>query len=146
MAIKVVLAKSHHMQLEDAEIRKELSSVETEVNRVELPFQEGTINYVFLKGIYVHNERKMITACLFLNKMNQPITELHGVLNLKFKTRKALIAKTTINFDEPFIGLLNPGEGLLVHLGVPVKGLSCDENFTISDISGVFEDVRVTIN
>ncbi len=63
-----------------------------------------------------------------------------------FKSRKAQIAKTTIDFDEPFMGTLNPSDALLVHLGIPVKGLSNDEHFMVSDISGNFEDVRVTLN
>lgn len=88
----------------------------------------------------------MITACLFVNKIGKPITELHGVLRLCFKSRKAQIAKTTVDFDESFMGTLNPDEALLVHFGIPVKGLSDDENFKISDISGNFEDVRVTMN
>ena len=146
MAIKVTLAKAHQAQLGDVEISKELCSVEEEVNKVELPFQKDTINFVFIKGIYLHSEKKMLTVCLFVNKMDKPITELHGVLRLSFKSRKAQIAKTTVNFDESFIGTLNPDEALLVHFGIPVKGLSDDENFMISDISGNFEDVRVALN
>ena len=93
MPIKVILAKAHQRQLEDAEIKKELCSVEAELNKVDLPFQEKTINFVFIKGIYLDNEKKMLTACLFVNKMDEPITELHGVLRLSFKNRKAQIAK-----------------------------------------------------
>lgn len=146
MAIKVILAKAHRGQIEDAEIKKELCSVEAELNRVGLPFREGTVNFVFIKGIYLDSEKKMLTACLFVNKMDKPISELHGVLRLRFKSRKAQIAKTTIDFDEPFMGTLNPEEALLVHLGIPVKGLSNDENFMVSDISGNFEDVRITVH
>lgn len=146
MAIKVTLAKAHQVQLNDVEIKRELCSVEEELNKVNLPFKEGTVNFVFIKGIYLNSEKKMLTACLFVNKMDKPITELHGVLRLSFKNKKAQIAKTTVNFDEPFIGHLNSGEALLVHLGIPVKGLSKDENFMVSDISGNFEDVRVTLS
>lgn len=146
MSIKVTLAKAHQAQLEDVEISKELCSIEEEVNKVDLPFQEDTINFVFIKGAYLHSEKKMLTACLFVNKMDKPIKELHGVVRLRFKSRMAQIAKTTVNFDEPFIGTINPDEALLVHFGIPVKGLSDDENFMISDISGNFEDVRVTLN
>ena len=146
MAIKVILAKAHRGQIEDAEIKKELCSVEAELNRVGLPFREGTVNFVFIKGIYLDSEKRMLTACLFVNKMDKPISELHGVLHLRFKSRKAQIAKTTIDFDEPFMGILNPEEALLVHLGIPVKGLSNDENFMASDISGNFEDVRITVH
>lgn len=146
MSIKVVLAKAHQAQVEDVEIKRELCSVEEELNKVYLPFQKNTINFVFIKGVYLNNEKKMLTACLFVNKLDRPITELHGVLRLSFKSRKAQIAKTIVDFDEPFIGILDPDEALLVHFGIPVKGLSDDENFMISDISGNFEDVRVTLN
>lgn len=146
MSVKVVLAKAHQAQIEDEEIKKELLSVESELNKVELPFQENTVNFVFVKGIYLHRDRKMLTACLFVNKTGKPITELHGVLRLNFKNRKAQIAKTTVDFDAPFMGLLNPDEALLVHLGIPVKGLSNDENFMISDLVGSFEDVRITMS
>lgn len=146
MAIKVTLAKAHQAQIEDVEIKKELCSVEAELNKVDLPFQNDTINFVFIKGMYLDSEKKMLTSCLFVNKMDKPISEIHGVLRLSFKSRKAQIAKTTINFDEPFMGTLNPEEALLVHLGIPVKGLANDENFMVSDISGNFEDVRITVN
>ena len=146
MAIKVTLAKAHQAQSEDAEIKRELCSVEAELNKVDLPFQKDTINFVFIKGMYLNSEKRMLTACLFVNKMDKPISELHGVLRLHFKSRKAQIAKTTIDFDEPFMGILNPEEALLVHLGIPVKGLKNDENFTVSDIHGNFEDVRITVH
>lgn len=146
MAIKVTLAKAHQSQIEDAEIKKELCSVESELNKVDLPFQKDTINFVFIKGMYLDSEKKMFTACLFVNKMDKPISGLHGVLRLGFKSRKAQIAKTTIDFNEPFMGTLNPEEALLVHFGIPVKGLSNDENFMISDIFGNFENVRITVN
>ena len=146
MAIKVVLAKVHQAQLEDAEIKKEICSIRDEMNRVEIPFCEGTINFVFIKGIYIHNERKMFTVSLFVNKMNKTITELHGVLKLTFKDRNAKIAKTTVDFDKAFIETLNPNEALLVHIGIPVKGLLSDENFVVADIVGSFENVRVTVS
>lgn len=145
MAIKVVLAKAHQQQIADEEIKRELDSITSEVNRVDIAYQEGTVNFVFVKGIYTHNERKMITAALLVNKTGSKISEIHGVLKLKFVNQTASIAKATINFDESFMGTLNPGEALLVHIGIPVKGLASDKTFVISDVSGSFEDVRVTM-
>ena len=144
MSIKIVLAKAHQAQIEDAEIKKEFSSVEAELNRVDLPFQKNTINFVFIKGMYLDIDKRMLTACLFVNKLDKPVSELHGVLRLAFKSRKAQIAKTTVDFDEPFMGTLYPDEALLVHLGIPVKGLAGNEEFTVSDIAGSIEEVRVT--
>lgn len=145
MAINVVLAKAHQQQLVDDDIRMELDSITSEINRVDIQYQDGTVNFVFVKGIYKHSERKMITAALFVNKTNAPISEIHGVLRMKFHNQLGSIAKATINFDESFVGTLKSGEALLVHIGIPVKGLSGDKMFTISDVVGSFEDVRVTM-
>ena len=144
MAIKVILAKAHRAQIEDAEIKKELCSVETELNKADLSFREGTVNFVFIKGIYLDGEKKMLTACLFVNKTEKPISELHGVLRLAFKSGNAQIAKTTLDFDEPFMGTVGSDEALLVHLGIPIRGLTENEEFTVSKITGSLEEVRVT--
>lgn len=78
MAIKVTLAKAHQSQLDDVEIKKELCSVEAELNKVELPFQKDTINFVFIKGMYLNSEKKMLTACLFVNKWISPLQSYMG--------------------------------------------------------------------
>lgn len=144
MPIELKVAKAHEYQLSDPETLMEFQSIGKAINDVHIPFTSNTINFVFVKGIYNHTDRKMVTACLFVNKMDKPINELHGVLRLRFKERSALIAKTTINFDEPFLGVVQPNEALLVHLGIPVKGLDAREVFSFSDIAGVFEDVRIS--
>ena len=145
MAINVVLAKAHQQQLSNSDIKRELESVNTEINRVNLSYSYGTVNFVFVKGYYDHKERKMLTAALFVNKTKTPISEIHGVISMKYKGQLAQIAKTTINFDESFMGILQPDEALLVHIGIPVKGLSEDTTFAISDIIGSFEEVRATM-
>lgn len=53
-------------------------------------------------------------------------------------------AKSIINFDEEFMGELKVNEALLVHIGIPVKGLISDSVFLFNDISGNFENVRIT--
>lgn len=142
--MKVVLAKAHLSQLEDPDIKEELESVSDAINHTQIQYNNNAINYVFIKGIYDHTERKMITACLFVNRLETAIRELHGVLRLSFNRREAQIAKTVINFDEPFMGTLNCGEALLVHISIPVKGLSENEVFSFRDIVGNFDDVRIT--
>lgn len=144
MSIKVVLAKAHGEQLSDPEIKKEFESVSAVYKDAELNYADGTVNFVFVKGIYLHHERKMITACLFVNKMDRAINELHGVIRLGFTNSEARIATTTINFNKEFMGCLQTDEGLLVHLGIPVKGLKNNEEFRAGDITGTFSDVRVT--
>lgn len=143
--MKVILAKAHAAQLEDPDVKMELDSVNEAVNSVQINYNDNAVNFVFIKGIYDHSERKMITACLFVNKYGQSIQELHGVLRLRFNNRSALIAKSTIEFDEHFMGTLKNDEALLVHISIPVKGLDANENFSFDDISGSFDDVRVSI-
>lgn len=144
MAIKVVVARAHTLQLGDSEIKKEVESISEALNKVKIEYVDNAINFVFVKGIYNHADRKMTTVCLFVNKTDKVLTELHGELRMKFKEKNAVIAKSTINFDEPFMGIVNPDDALLVHLGVPVKGLTENEEFSINDIWGSFDNVRVT--
>lgn len=146
MAIKVVLAEAHNVQYQNAAIQEEIKSIENGVNHIELPLTDNTVNFVFIKGNYVHSERRMFTICLFVNKMKETLTEIHGVIRMKFQQKSALIAKTTVDFDKQFIGKLNPNEALLVQIGISVKGLGQDEEFVKSNISGNFSEVRVTTN
>ena len=139
MAINVMVAKAHEGQLADPAIKEEYESVQRAINNAELEYQEDTVNLVFLKGMYKHQERKMVSVCLFVNKLDKPLKELHGDLRLKFNNKNALIAKATLDFDESFMGELPKDNGLLVHLGIPVKGLEQDEVFTIKDVSGTLE-------
>lgn len=143
MSINVKIAKAHLSQLQDVEIKRELESVSSAINNTEIEYVDDAINFVFIKGIYCHAERKMITACLFVNKM-QSITELHGVLRLRFVNEKAVIAAVTVDFDKNFMGTIENGEALLVHFGIPVKGLTTDMEFVFSDVQGEFSDVKVT--
>lgn len=142
MPINVVLSKAHQKQLDDVDVAKEKDCIQKIVNNNFAEFHNGTVNFFFVKGIYNHSERKMMVACLFVNKTDYSINEIHSVLRLKFKFKKAEIAKATINFDKDFIGKLNTNDALLVHINIPVKGLDKDEEFTISDIEGKMDSVR----
>ena len=142
--MKIILAKSHEEQLKDSEVKREFESVSHAMNTISFDYKKDTVNFIFIKAIYNHLERKMTTACVFVNKMDKSISELHGKLRLRFNSLNAQIATTTINFDSEFFGQLNIDEGLLVHFNIPVKGLSEDREITINDLSGEFDDVRVT--
>ncbi|WP_458459540.1 hypothetical protein [Pseudobutyrivibrio sp.] len=145
MSIKVVVAKAHKNQLNNADAIEEINNIEEIVNENDIVFKENTINYFFIKGFYNHKNRSMLTIGLLVNKMDSPVKEVHGALRMKFKHEQALIAKATLDFDEQFIGVINPDEALLVHLNVPVKGLEKDKEFYKVDLDGSFDDVRVTI-
>lgn len=144
MSLKVVLAKAHLAQLEDADIKREFESISEQINKVEIAYSDNAVNFVFVKGIYKHSERKMITVCLFVNKTGKAITELHGELKLRFNNCSVQIAKAIVDFDEPFLGNLKHDEALLVHFGIPVKGLTEDKIFEFKNMSGSLDNVRVT--
>ena len=144
MSIKLVVAKAHKAHLEQEDARKELQSVEEELNKVQLDYTEGTVNFVFVKGIYQHIDRALLTVCVFVNKTDKPIKEIHGVMRLSFVKEQAVLAKATLDFDEEFLGVIQPDEGLLFHINIPAKGLKEDKEFIFSDITGSLDDVRVT--
>lgn len=144
MSIKVVVANAHKNQLNNADAIEEINNIEEIVNENDIVFKENTINYFFIKGFYNHKNRSMLTIGLLVNKMDSPVKEIHGALRMKFKHEQALIAKATLDFDEQFIGVINPDEALLVHLNIPVKGLKNNREFDKVDLDGSFDNVRVT--
>lgn len=144
MSIKVKTAKAHSLHLQDADVVKEVESVETELRKAEISFPANQISFLFIKGSYIHLDRTMRTACLFVNTLARPIRELHCIIRLQFVNEQAAIAKMTVNFDEDFIGVLETNEALLVHFGIPVKGLTEDKEFGTTSISGTIQDVRIS--
>jgi len=109
MSINVKIAKAHSSQLQDEDTKREIESISYAINNARIEYNDNAINFVFIKGIYSHAERKMITACLFVNKM-QTITELHGVLRLRFVKENAVIATVTVDFDQEFMGEIENNE------------------------------------
>lgn len=144
MPINVVVAKAHEEQCSNDDISRERESIESAVNALDCEFKNGTVNFMFVKGIYEHASRSLVTICLFINKTDYAINELHGELRLAFVNEDAKIAKAIVDFDEPFMGELKPDDALLVHMGIPVKGLKQDKEYKFSGISGTFDNVRIT--
>lgn len=144
MSINVVLAKAHLQQLKDEGLKKEYESIKELYKDVPLNYKENTINFVFVKGIYDHFERKMLVVCLFVNKIDKPIKEISGQINMEFSNKNAQIANITFYFDEEFLGTLNKDDALLVHFQVPVKGLKENTEIFSRDLKGTLDDVHVT--
>ena len=143
--IKIVLAKEHEAQLSDPDIQLEIESVSREIKKIESEFKENAVNFVPVKGMYNHSERKMITVCLFVNKTQETICGIHGDIRLSFKELDAEIAKMTIDLDEQFLGETKPNEALLVHFTIPVRGLNEDVDFSNLDFDGVFDNATFLI-
>lgn len=144
MNISVITALSQREQLLDPSVKEELDSIQQAVDRLDPQLEEGKVYFLFVKGLYRHSSRKMTTACLFINMLDEAICELHGVLRIRLENRSAVVAKTTIDFDKDFMGECRPREALLVHLNIPVKGLSSDETISAGQAQSSFDEVRVS--
>ena len=142
--MKVVTAKAHESFAQNAEVIQEITLIQSELERVGIEFPEGSIGFAFMEGRYQNSEKTMQTVCLFSNGLEFPIKELHGVLRMRYRTGDGQIAKMTVDFDEPFLGKLEPGEALLVHFHIPVKGLKEDRLFKANEIEQQWSEVRVT--
>lgn len=145
MSIKVRLAEAHKDQLAMPAVKHELEQVQTGLDQADLEYQDDTVNFIFFTGRYNHEEKFMTTVCAFVNKIDRPISELAGEIRMQFVDHEeADIAVARLEFDEPFMGILEPDEAVLVHINIPVRGLTEDKVFNIADMRGRFDNVRVT--
>lgn len=144
MDIIINVAEAHKSQLRDSDIAHEIESVQDYISNFQGVFPENQICFMFIKGYYNHQERAMRSACLFVNRLSAPIKELHGEVRLRFTDRDGIIAKMTVDFNEEFMGTLESNHALLVHVGIPVKGLKEDSVVNSSEVSGDFDSIRVT--
>lgn len=142
--IKVKLVKAHEDQMIDYELKRELKSIQDYIDKIEFEMLDKNVYFLFVKGLYDSFKKKMNTIAVFINNTGNEIVELHGVLRFTTKVEENIkFAKTTIDFDEPFMGTLRNREAILIHLNIPVKGLECDREFNVSGILNEFSDVKV---
>lgn len=145
MAVKIKIAKAHENQLNDEEIKRELTEVQEFFNTTDFQYSEGTINFIMLRAIYTHIKRSMIIIGVYVNKTDKCVHGLGSELNLKFKKLNAKILTINTTFPEEFIGKLDIDDGLLIHIEVPVIGLERDAVFNINDISGELSNIKLII-
>ena len=81
---------------------------------------------------------------VFINNMEKSIKELHGIVEIEVVNSDVEFARATLNFDEKFMGKVENKEAILIHLDIPVKGLTEDKVFEQNDLEVKFTDVRVT--
>lgn len=142
MTVKVKVAKVHEEQLQDENIKRELEDIQKYFNSTDFNYAENTINFVFIKGIYSHIKRAMLVVGVYVNNTKDDIYGFSSKLRLKFINIDGQIATVNSAFDENFIGKLQPEEGMLIHLEVPVRGLNKDEEFSIKDIAGMLDEIK----
>jgi hypothetical protein len=142
--IEVIIPKLHASQLEDEDVSRELADVQTYIASLEFPRDEE-VYLVFLRGEYEHITRKMTAVCVFVNCTQQQIIGLKSVIRFKFVKAIAELAAIHTFFPPEFIGSWNPYEGLLVHLSIPIRGLSSNQIFGVNDIEGELSDIELLI-
>lgn len=142
MTVKVKVAKVHEEQLKDKNIKRELEDIQNYFDNNDFDYVENTINFVFIKGIYSHIKRAMLVVGVYVNNTKDNIYGFSSKLRLKFVNINGQIATVNSAFDENFIGKLEPKEGMLIHLEVPVRGLNKDEEFSIKDIAGMLDEIK----
>ena len=139
----VKLPKALEHQIEDADIQKELLSVEEYVQRIDFGEEESII-VVPLRGSYDDFEKRMNTAIVFVNRLKDTICELYCRISFSPDLDDVQIASVTVNFDKNFLGLLGADEAVLAHFNIPVKGLTEDRIFSTRELACSVNDVRIT--
>ncbi len=139
---QVKVAEAHKEQLSDFELQREIRDVQTFLSSVNVDSVENAVAFLFLEGRYDDFEKKMTSVMLFLNGTGKPIKELRGTLRLK-TDGPVQFAKASIAFDQPFMGVLQDHEALLIHMNIPVRGLRENRVFKASDIEADFSEVQV---
>lgn len=142
--IIIKLANAHQNQLRDFDVKREIKSVQEYINSLKLRFDDNTVCLVCLRGYYDDFTKKTNTAFIFINQLGKPIKELHGEIRINVESKEVKFAKTTIDFDEKFIGILQHNEGMLVHIDIPTRGLCSDTLFTTNELNVQFTNVRIT--
>lgn len=141
--MKIKLVKAHEQQLKRPDVQAELKSAQDMVDHLPNQLTEPTVYLVFGHGTYNDYEKKMTSILVFLNNTGKTLKAFRAVIRLRSQLPGMQIAKSTIEFNNDFLGDLGPQEGVLVHLNIPVRGLDSDREFTAKEISGEMSDVEI---
>lgn len=146
MSIKIKVAELHKQQIENVEVQKELESIQNYFDSETLELTDDTINFVFVKGDYNHIKRTMVVIGIYINNTIKRISGIESTLRLRFKNLDAHLAVVSGFYPPEFLGVLEPKEGVLLHLEIPVKGLKEDRVFTVKEIEGHLENIKLLIS
>ncbi len=143
--MRVKLVKAHEGQMKIPGVKEELTEVQRYVdgNRFELPM--GSMGMLFIYGSYDDFTKKMSSVIVFANNTGKAIDEIYGTMRFELPEGGVEFAKTTVGFDREFLGRVEQGEAVLVHLSIPVKGLDGDREFKAPELKKEFGDVRVAV-
>ena len=140
----VKLVEAHQNQLRDFDVKKELRSIQSYISQLKVELDEKSIYILVLKAIYDNYSKRATTVMVFINNMEKSIKELHGIVEIEVVNYDEEFARATLNIDEKFMVKVENKEAILIHLDIPVKGLTEDKVFEQNDLEVKFTDVRVT--
>lgn len=140
--VKIVFPKLYENQ-NDANSLHELQDVQSYFDRENMDFGNSELVFVFLKGLYRQITRKMTTIGVFMNHSTHGVAAIQCRLKLQFQSLPAKIAPIQLRLPEEFVGVLQPGEGLLLHVDIPVYDLKKDQVFEQSEMYGELSDVEL---
>jgi hypothetical protein len=127
----------------DPDIEREIQDIGLYVSRFDFVPEDGEIVFVPIRGSYSHIKRSMELVCVFVNNGAQSIFGLDATLKLTIKDVEAELAVIRLKAPYDFMGELNPRTGLLIHVNVPVRGLSEDRIFESASFDGGMSDIEV---
>ena len=145
--IEIVLANAHKEQLNNSEVQKELQDVHKFFNNNYFPCKKVTFNFILLRSIYNHLERMMTVVGVFVNNTGKALNDLKGSIQFDLKEKSDVkFAKLDYHFPSDFLGELENQQGFIIHIRVPISGLSKEkQEFNATEIIGEVNDVKVTI-
>jgi len=119
---------------DDPDLLREIEETEQYLATAGFQFESGGVSIVFLRGSASSDSQTMLAALVFVNGGNRPMEGLRCLLSIELRNNPAVVLPVTIDLPARVTGRIAQGEGLLVHLGIPMRGLSEDCLFSASDV------------
>ena len=147
MGLKVVLVKAHQSLRNNEDVREEVSSVQSYLDQSISPIVEERVVYIPLKASYKHVTRKMVLQGVFATSIKKGIAGLSGNLEVYVENQNEKSAVSVVEFAFPpeFIGRLNENECFIVHLEIPMEGLTKDSEFSTHEIKCNLSNCHVLV-
>ncbi|MDR2157540.1 MAG: hypothetical protein LBO81_07155 [Clostridiales Family XIII bacterium] len=125
----------------DTGIEREMKDAGLYVNTLDLS-AAGDILFVPVRGLYSHARRSMKLVGVFINNGARPVFGLKATLRMKLRNTETELGAVHLVFPHEFTGEIGPHTGLLVHITVPVQGLSANRRFSSSFFDSELSDIE----
>lgn len=143
--IKIVPTKMHKEQMKEPGVRHEFDEIQAIFDTRSFLFQDGTINFTIIKGLYSHIERTMKIIGVFVNTTGKTICGLKALLQFHSRVRRNVrFGEIRLELPPSSLGEIQRNEGFILHLNVPVQGLHADkEVYDAPELTGAVKEIEV---